>query len=55
MNVENFNNDLENKHSEDAAANVVTLNPMSSRWTRRTLAGFPTQGGHTLRIYRTHP
>ena len=39
------------KHSDDAAACVVTLNPMSSRWTRRILAGFPTRRrAYTLNI-----
>jgi len=42
------------KYSEDAAACVVTLNPMSSRWTRRILAGFPTwKWAYTLNIQNT--
>ena len=39
------------KYSEDAAACVVTLNTMSSRRTRRILAGFPTRRwAYTLNI-----
>jgi hypothetical protein len=30
------------KRTPEVPLHVVTLNPMSSRWTRRILAGFPT-------------
>ena len=42
------------KYSEDAAACVVTLNPMSSRRMRRILAGFPIRRwAYTLNIQNT--